>query len=109
MGSFCQAKAWRLQGSVSSLILAKDQENTNFRAFDTSASLTNSPIFDPGRFGKRSDGTEISKWMAFLTGFGPYLIANDFKIDIISDEDSHLMKIQDEISCKYLLEKFFII
>ena len=39
----------------------KDQENPNFSAFDTSESLTNNPVFEPGRLGKRSDGTKISK------------------------------------------------
>ena len=43
---------------------SKDQENPNFSAFDTSASLTNSPVFHPGRFGTRSDGLEISKLYA---------------------------------------------
>ena len=42
----------------------KDQENPNFSAFDTSESLTNNPVFEPGRLGKRSDGTKISKLYA---------------------------------------------
>ena len=40
----------------------KDQENPNFSAFDTFRSLTNDPVFDPGRLGKRSDGTKITKF-----------------------------------------------
>ena len=40
----------------------KDQENPNFSAFDTCVSLTNNPIFDPGRLGTRSEGTKISKF-----------------------------------------------
>ena len=46
------------------MLESKDQENPNLSAFDTFASLTNSPVFDPGRFAKRSDGTEISKLYA---------------------------------------------
>ena len=42
-------------------ILFKDQENPNFSAFDALGSLSNDPIFDPGRLGKRSDGMEITK------------------------------------------------
>ena len=45
-------------------IIFKDQENPNFSAFDTLGSLSNDPVFDPGRLGKRSDGTEISKLYA---------------------------------------------
>ena len=37
----------------------KDQENPNFCAFDTLGSLTNDPVFDPGRLGRYPDGTEI--------------------------------------------------
>ena len=40
----------------------KDQENPNFRAFGTYGSLTNYPAFNPGKFGKYPDGTEISKF-----------------------------------------------
>ena len=43
---------------------SKDQENPNFSAFDTCGSLSNDPVFDPGRLGKRSDGTEITKLYA---------------------------------------------
>ena len=43
---------------------SKDQENPNFSAFDTCVSLTNNPVFEPGRLGKRSDGTKISKLYA---------------------------------------------
>ena len=39
----------------------KDQENPNFSAFDACGSLSNDQVFDPGRLGKRSDGTEIPK------------------------------------------------
>ena len=39
----------------------KDQENPNFSAFGTCGSLSNDPVFDPGRLGKRSDGTKITK------------------------------------------------
>ena len=42
----------------------KDQENPNFNAFDTFVSLSNDPVFDPGRLGKRSDGTKITKLYA---------------------------------------------
>ena len=42
----------------------KDQENPNFSAFGTLGSLSNDPVFDPGRLGKRSDGTKISKLYA---------------------------------------------
>ena len=41
----------------------KDQENPNFSAFDTLGSLSNDPVFDPGRLGKRSDGTKIKNCM----------------------------------------------
>ena len=41
------------------LVCNKDQENPNFRAFDSFGSLTNNPLFDPGRLGTRSDGTKI--------------------------------------------------
>ena len=41
---------------------AKDQENPNFSAFDALGSLSNDPIFDPGRLGKRSDGTKIEEF-----------------------------------------------
>ena len=37
----------------------KGQENPNFSAFDQLGSLTNNPVFEPGAFGKCSDGTEI--------------------------------------------------
>ena len=40
------------------------QENPNFSAFDKCGSLSNNPIFQPGRLGKRSDGTKISKLYA---------------------------------------------
>ena len=43
---------------------SKDQENPNFSAFDAFGSLSNDPVFDPGRLGKRSDGTEITKLYA---------------------------------------------
>ena len=39
----------------------KDQENPNFSAFDTCESLTNNPVFEPGRLRKYPDGTEIKK------------------------------------------------
>ena len=42
----------------------KAQENPNFSAFDTCGSLSNNSVFDPGRLGKRSDGTKISKLYA---------------------------------------------
>ena len=45
-------------------ILDKDQENPNFSAFGTCGSLSNDPVFDPGRLGKRSDGTKITKFYA---------------------------------------------
>ena len=45
-------------------LVIKDQENPNFSAFDRLESLSNDPIFDPGRLGKRSDGTEIRKLYA---------------------------------------------
>ena len=35
----------------------KDQENPNFSAFGTCGSLSNDPVFDPGRLVTRSDGT----------------------------------------------------
>ena len=38
---------------------SKDQENPNFWAFETRGSLTNNPLFEPGRLGTRSDGTKI--------------------------------------------------
>ena len=41
--------------------VGKDQENPNFSAFDTFGSLSNDPVFDPGRLGKLSDGTKITK------------------------------------------------
>ena len=41
-----------------------DQENPNFSTFDTHGSLSNDPVFDPGRLGKRSDGTEITRLYA---------------------------------------------
>ena len=41
--------------------IPKDQENPNFSAFGTLGSLSNDPVFDPGRLGKRSDGTKITK------------------------------------------------
>ena len=40
---------------------SNDQENPNFSAFDACGSLSNDQVFDPGRLGKRSDGTEIPK------------------------------------------------
>ena len=43
---------------------SKDQENPNFSAFDAFGSLSNDPVFDPGRLGKRSDGTKITKFYA---------------------------------------------
>ena len=39
----------------------KDQENPNFSAFGTFGRLSNDLVFDPGRLGKRSDGTKITK------------------------------------------------
>ena len=45
-------------------MLSKDQENPNFSAFDTLGSLSNDPVLDPGRLGKRSDGTKITKLYA---------------------------------------------
>ena len=45
-------------------IILKDQENPNFSAFGTCGSLSNDPVFDPGRLGKRSDGTKITKLYA---------------------------------------------
>ena len=48
----------------SKLLLSKDQENPNFSAFGTCGSLSNDPVFDPGRLGKRSDGTKITKLYA---------------------------------------------
>ena len=39
----------------------KDQEKPNFSAFDKFGSLSNDSVFEPGRLGKRSDGTKISK------------------------------------------------
>ena len=54
--SSAQAKLAEIESQNS-----KDQENPNFSAFDTFASLSNDPVFDPGRLGKRSDGTEITK------------------------------------------------
>ena len=42
---------------------SKDQENPNFSAFDTLGSLSNDPVFDPGRLGKCSDGTKIKNCM----------------------------------------------
>ena len=46
------------------LLTGKDQENPNFSAFDACGSLSNDPAIDPGRLGKRSDGTKISKLYA---------------------------------------------
>ena len=43
---------------------SNDQENPNFSAFDACGSLSNDPVYDPGRLGKRSDGTEITKLYA---------------------------------------------
>ena len=43
-------------------LFSKDQENPNFWAFDTLGSLTNNPVFEPGRLGKYLGGTEISKF-----------------------------------------------
>ena len=43
---------------------SKDRENPNFSAFDTFVSLSNDPVFDPGRLGKRLDGTKITKLYA---------------------------------------------
>ena len=37
----------------------KNQESPNFSVFHTLGSLSNDPVFDPGRFGKRSDGTKL--------------------------------------------------
>ena len=56
---------WGLQffrlESIFLLAFIKDQENPNFSAFGTCGSLSNDPVFDPGRLGKRSDGTKITK------------------------------------------------
>ena len=46
------------------VLFVKDQENPNFSAFGTCGSLSNDPVFDPGRLGKRSDGTKITKFYA---------------------------------------------
>ena len=46
------------------MVSGKDQENPNFSAFGTLGSLSNDPVFDPGRLGKRSDGTKIPKLYA---------------------------------------------
>ena len=46
------------------MVSSKDQENPNFSAFDTLGSLSNDPVLDPGRLGKRSDGTKIPKLYA---------------------------------------------
>ena len=41
-------------GKLSNGVMScKDQENPTFSAFDTLGSLSNDPIFDPGRLGKR--------------------------------------------------------
>ena len=45
-------------------LFVKDQENPNFSTFDTCGSLSNDLVFDPGRLGKRSDGTKITKLYA---------------------------------------------
>ena len=42
------------------MVVYKDQENPNFSAFGTCGSLSNDPVFDPGRLGKRSDGTKMN-------------------------------------------------
>ena len=47
-------------------LATRDQENPNYSAFDTLGSLSNDPVFDPGRLGKRSDGTKIPRLYADL-------------------------------------------
>ena len=61
-------------------LFSKDQENPNFWAFDTLGSLTNNPVFEPGRLGKYLDGTEISKFWPKLKNLVDASIAMSIRI-----------------------------
>ena len=65
----------RFSSCENTIAKIKDQENPNFTAFGTSANLSNDPLFDPGRLGKRSDGTKIHDFQPNSSEFSQLLQA----------------------------------